>query len=368
MTRTHREGVKLNPLCSVYLGLGNRRVIGDLEARILRTAEQTGNLSQTARILDLSYPFVWNTISGIERMLNQKIVARERGGAKGGRAELTSEGKQLLHIYSDLESKVHRFLAGEYLARTYMPRTGRSRANLTFVGSHCVVVEKILYSMHESNPRMMYNMVNVGSWGGLTAIMLREADLAGVHIFDEEESRYNAQLLSKYWLSQSCVLVRGYMRQQCLMVRKGNPKKIRGVDDLLRHDVKLANRNIGSGTRMLLDRKLHELAKTKHIEFYALTRRIRGYDSEMMTHRDIADAVTSRRADVGIGLTSVASETGLDFIPLAEEVYDFLAEKRVRNPYVREFFRVLGSKRFQGRVGSSTPGITFLEQTGKIVH
>jgi putative molybdopterin biosynthesis protein len=342
-------------------------VIGELEARMLRSIEQTGSLSSAARTLDLSYPFLWNTISRMERAVAAKIVTRERGGAKGGRAELTARGKRLLEAYSELDSRAHRSLIGGTLQEGYMPEGGRVRPNLSFMGSNCIVVEKILRSLHMRYPRMTYQMVSVGSWAGLTAIMLREADIAGIHILDETASEYNKPLLSKYWLSQTCALVRGYKRQQCLMVRKGNPKRIKGVGDLLREDIKLANRNLGSGTRMLLDRELRELTTTKGMEFELLTKRIRGYDSEMMTHREVAEAVTSRRADVGLGLASVAHELGLDFVPVAEELYDFLVEKRLRNPYARRFFDVLASKRFQSQVESSVPGIAFLRQSGEIV-
>jgi len=248
-----------------------------------------------------------------------------------------------------------------------MPERGRVRPNLSFVGSHCVVVEKILSSLHASNPRMTYQMVNVGSWAGMTAMMLREADIAGIHVYDETESRYNEPLLSKYWLSNTCKLVRGYQREQCLMVRKGNPKTIMGVEDLLRRDVKLANRNVGSGTRILVDLKLRELARKKGIGLDTLRGRIRGYDSELMTHREVAAAVVTRRADVGVGLTSVASETKLDFIPLADELYDFLVEKRLRNPYARDFFDLLASKRFQREIESSTVGIKFLKESGRAI-
>jgi molybdate transport repressor ModE-like protein len=358
---------KVEPSYTVSLNIGSRRIVGELEANMLKAIDQTGSFSQAARTLDLSYAFLWNTISQIERSLNQKIVTSERGGTKGGRADLTDEGKLLLQTYLELDSRVHRFLKGETSTDGHFPLTGRVRPDLSFVGSHCVVVEKILSSLHDSNPKMTYQMVNVGSWAGLTAMMLREADIAGIHIFDDEESAYNEPLLSKYWLSQTCALVRGYKRQQCLMVKKANPKRIKGLSDLLRDDVKLANRNVGSGTRMLLDRKLKELASNKRMSYDKLTKQIRGYDSEMMTHRDVASAVVSRRADVGVGLTSMAEEMKLDAIPLAEELYDFLVEKRLRNPYVQRFFNVLSSKRFQNQVESSTSGIRFLRETGQVV-
>jgi putative molybdopterin biosynthesis protein len=361
------KDLKLQPSYTVALNSGGRRILGELEANMLKSIDETGSFSQAARSLGLSYPFLWNTISQIEKSLNRKIVMSERGGAKGGRAVLTGEGKRLLRAYTALDSRVNRFLKGEVPREEYLPPAGHVRPNLSLVGSHCIVVEKILRVLHESKPRMTYQMVNVGSWAGLTAIMLRDADIAGIHIFDEEKGRYNEPLLSKYGLSHTCTLIRGYRRQQSLMVRKGNPKEIIGISDLLRKDVKLANRNPGSGTRMLLDRKLLQLAKDRVIGLDALTGRIRGYDSEMMTHRQVAEAVASRRADVGLGLTSVATEMKLGFIPIAEEWYDFLAEKRRRNPDVRAFFAILASRNFQNQVRATTSGITFSAETGQAV-
>jgi len=334
---------------------------------MLKSIDETGSFSQAARSLSLSYPFLWNTISQIEKSLNRKIVMSERGGAKGGRAILTTEGKRLLRAYAALDSRVKRFLKGEVPREEYLQRAGHVRPDLSFVGSHCVVVERIMHVLHETKARMTYQMVNVGSWAGLTAIMLRDTDIAGIHIFDEEKGRYNEPLLSKYGLSHTFTLIRGYKRQQCLMVRKGNPKEIRGISDLLRKDVKLANRNPGSGTRMLLDRKLSELGKERGIGLDALTGRIRGYDSEMMTHRQVAEAVASSRADVGVGLTSVAAEMKLGFIPIAEELYDFVAEKRRRNPHVRAFFTILASRSFQRQVRATTSGITFSTGSGQAV-
>jgi molybdate transport repressor ModE-like protein len=366
MGRGLSKGIKLDPSYTVSLSLGNQSVIGELEAQMLRSIYQTGSYSEAARTLSLSYAFLWNKIAQIERSLGKKVVYSERGGAKGGRAELTNQGKQLLQDYSELDSRVHRFITQPRSSQTYGSPAELVRPNLSFMGSHCIVVEKLFRSLHSTNPKITYQILNVGSWAGLTAMMLRQADIAGLHIFDESASTYNQPVLAKFGLSRSHALIRGYKRQQCLMVRKGNPKKIRGVDDLLRKDVKLANRNLGSGTRILLDSRLHDLARTMGIDFEALTRRIRGYDSEMMTHRQVASAVSSRRADVGIGLTSVAAEMRLDFTPFAEELYDFLVEKRMRNPYAHEFFNILKSEEFQNKI-QVIPGIKFSRQTGRLV-
>jgi len=333
---------------------------------MLRAVDQGGSFSEAARTLDVSYAFLWNTIAHIERSVGGKIVYSERGGVKGGRAGLTDRGRRLLQAYSDLDSRVQEFLTGNIQSQTNVSKASTDHTDLSFMGSHCIVVERALQRLHNNNPRMTYQVLNVGSWAGLTAMMLKQADLAGIHLFDEERSSYNEPFVSKFGLSRSCSLVRGYEREQSLMVRRRNPKKIRGIDDLLRKDVKLANRNLGSGTRILLDRKLRELAVTKHVDFETLTRQIRGYDSEIMTHTQVATAVASRRADVGVGLTSIAVKMKLDFIPFAIEQYDFLAEKRLRNPYVRKFFNILRRKKFQNEF-EAAPGVKFPRDTGRMV-
>jgi len=351
------------PYCSVGLGWESQKIIGEPEAEMLRAIRRTESFTSAALTLGISYAHLWNSISHIEQMLGFRIVRAERGGAKGGMAYLTKEGTSLLQHYTRLESRVEQFVTGKISRESQF----EVKPSLSFVGSHCIVVERLLQTLHDKHMKMSYRIVNVGSLGGLTAMMLREADVAGIHIFDEETRIYNRPLLSKYSLSNTCALVRGYTRKQCLMVRKGNPKKINSVADLLHRNVKLANRNLGSGTRILLDYKLSELARTKSVDFSQLTKRIRGYEMELMTHNQVARAVLSRRADVGVGLAPVASEMGLEAISFALEDYDFVVEKRRRNPYVREFIDILSSKAFQRHIEATTPGVSFTSQSGKIL-
>lgn len=366
MTKIQRRDLKLDPTYTVSLRSEGQNIISELEAQMLRAIDQTGSFSEAARTLSLSYAFVWNTISRIERHLEKRIVIAEQGGVKGGRTQLTTDGRKLLQAYIELDSRVRRIITGS-ISNESRPKTLKeAHPNLSFVGSHCIIVEKVLEELHADDPRVTPRILNVGSWGGIAAMMLKQADIAGIHLLDQATSKYNQPFLSKLGLSQSCALIRGYKREQCLMVRKGNPKEINGISDLIRNNVKLVNRNLGSGTRILLDNKLHKLARTRRLDFDTLTKRIRGYTSEMMTHRQVAAAVSSRRADVGIGLSLIAAEMKLDIIPIGEESYDFLVEKRLRNPYVREFFHILRSKEFQ-RKTIVIRGIDFLDQTGCVV-
>ncbi|MEM0350392.1 MAG: substrate-binding domain-containing protein, partial [Archaeoglobaceae archaeon] len=193
-----------------------------------------------------------------------------------------------------------------------------------------------------------------------------EADIAGTHLLDED-GVYNEGIIRRLGI-KNAVLVKGYLREQGFIVAKGNPKGIRDFRDLLRDDVRFINRNKGSGTRLLLDMHLRALAEKLGVDFSSLTKKIKGYEIEAKTHDAIAVAVATKKADVGIGIKSVANVYGLDFIPLRSEEYDFLIPKdRLKKRAVEKFLEVLRSERFAEeleRIG----GLKIYKRTGEMIE
>jgi putative molybdopterin biosynthesis protein len=105
-------------------------------------------------------------------------------------------------------------------------------------------------------------------------------------------------------------------REQGLIVQRRNPKKIKGLEDLLRNDVFFINRQKGSGTRILLDHTLKALSLDPN--------QIQGYGKEEFTHMAVASTVASGRVDAGLAILSAARAMSLDFIPVAKERYDLI--------------------------------------------
>ena len=128
-------------------------------------------------------------------------------------------------------------------------------------------------------------------------------------------------------------------REQGLLVAEGNPKEIGKVEDLGKPHVKIVNRPLGTGTRLLLDR---ELAKAG-----IPPQRIQGYDREFQRHQDVGLEVLSGRADAGPAIRTVAGLVGLDFIPLRWERFDLLVRKeRFFDKGVQLFVGLLHEKEF----------------------
>jgi putative molybdopterin biosynthesis protein len=113
------------------------------------------------------------------------------------------------------------------------------------------------------------------------------------------------------------------------MLVAGNPKQIKGLDDLRRQNIKFINRQRGSGTRVLLDLKLRQMG--------ILSNRIRGYEDELDSHLAVALAIKHGKADVGLGIEGAAKSCEIDFLPLLRERYDLVMtresyQSRLFNP------------------------------------
>ncbi|MEM2218717.1 MAG: molybdopterin biosynthesis protein [Candidatus Korarchaeum sp.] len=225
-------------------------------------------------------------------------------------------------------------------------------ADLSVIGSHCLGLEAILAELRDRGSSVKF--VPVGSYGGFKAVARGEADISGVHALDPETMKYNVPFLRRFSLEGKALLLRGYERVQGLIVKKGNPKGIRGIRDLIeRDDVILMNRNRGSGTRILLDYLLRREAESLGMSFEEVTSNILGYWSEAKSHNAVAAAVKNGVADVGIGIEVVARLYDLDFIPLVEENYDFLVRRAsLRKKAVEDFLEVLKDPEIRRRINS----------------
>jgi putative molybdopterin biosynthesis protein len=119
----------------------------------------------------------------------------------------------------------------------------------------------------------------------------------------------------------------------------------------------------GSGVRTLTDAKLEELLKGEEPLDH-----VKGYDYEVKTHSAVAAAVAQGRADTGIAIEAVAQPYGLDFIPVAEEKYDFLIRRdRLSKPSISKLLTLLQSAEFAQKLETSLRGYRILPETGKFL-
>jgi molybdate-binding protein len=132
------------------------------------------------------------------------------------------------------------------------------------------------------------------------------------------------------------------------MVAPGNPKKIYGLSDLPRPDVRFINRQSGSGTRFLLDLMLRK----RGIDSAA----IRGYEQCEFTHAAVAAYVASGMADAAFGVEVPARQFRLEFLPSQTERYFFLCDVRtLESPEMKRMRAMLASDEYR-RLVDALPG------------
>ncbi len=181
----------------------------------------------------------------------------------------------------------------------------------------------------------------VGSLDSLIAMYRGESDIVSTHLLDGDTGEYNIPYIRKLLVGSSYMVVNLLSRNAGLYVQKGNPRGLSGWSDLARPGLRMANREKGSGARVLLDEqlRLHGIRPEQ----------LDGYEEEQTNHIGVAAKVASGDADVGIGIEKAAAIVGqVDFIPLIQERYDLVMLKKPENrAWIGALLDILRSEEFR---------------------
>jgi putative molybdopterin biosynthesis protein len=229
---------------------------------------------------------------------------------------------------------------------------------IVIVGSHDNTLDVLADMIKVKHSHLTISSSHVGSMGGLMAVKRGACHLAGSHLLDTEDGSYNVSYIAKYLPEVDVKLINLVYRDQGLIVGRGNPKGIKGIEDLARKDIAFINRQPGSGTRILLDYRLNQIG----IDPEAIV----GYRHEEFTHMAVAVAVLSGTADTGLGIYAAAKALDLDFIPVVTEQYDLIIPLvHFESENIRRMLEIINSREFKRRVEEL--GGYRTEKTGRIV-
>ncbi|WP_051464452.1 substrate-binding domain-containing protein [Aminiphilus circumscriptus] len=214
------------------------------------------------------------------------------------------------------------------------------KTRILFQGSNDPALEHLLPLLRDRGGDMVIR--SVGSLGGLTALRRGEGHVGACHLLDPETGEYNTPFIQRLqegvWKR---VLI--YWRMQGILVPRGNPKGIFSVADFSRETVRIANRQPGAGTRVLLDALLKEKGVAPE--------NVQGYGVVCTTHLDAASRVASGSADAALGIKAAADAFDLDFLPLTEEPYELIIpEKHLSHLGIEILFACLQDSAWKYRV------------------
>ena len=247
---------------------------------------------------------------------------------------------------------------GEEVEAELLEDLNRIKNNIIVTGSHDLILDILRNELQEGISGFNLVSFNVGSMGGLLALKQKRTHLATAHLLDPESGEYNFPYIKKMLPQRELVVVNLTYREQGIMVKRGNPKNIKGVDDLVKKDIKFINRQKGSGTRVLLD----YLLKNKGVNPLD----IQGYSKEEYTHLMVASAVAEGSVDAGMGILSAAKAFRLDFVPVVKERYDIIIPNEYYSSLkIQKLLTIIRSEKFKKKVLNL--GGYDLSQSGKVL-
>jgi len=194
----------------------------------------------------------------------------------------------------------------------YEPRAAEAERPAVILGSHDPLLE---WALREARTGLAVFLD--GSLDGLERFAHGEGIATGIHLFDPEADDWNRVQAAARFDGQPVVLVEWARRARGLITVPGNPKKIASLEDL--RGCKVAARQPEAGAQLLFDYHIGQAGlKADDMELLAPVR----------SESDAALAVLEGKADSAFGLSCLATQYGLEFVPLLEERYDLLVARR----------------------------------------
>jgi putative molybdopterin biosynthesis protein len=276
---------------------------------LLAELDATAKLTQAAERAGISYRHAWNLIEDWERFFGAPLVTKQRGRG----TYLTALGKRLLLAGRRAQARLAPELANlaSEFASALNATLSESVASLAMQASHDFAIAGLREIAAAGG--IPIDLQYKGSFDALAALRRGECDIAGFHVPDGRLGSLMAQRYAECLPMDGHRLISFVSRIQGLMVRPGNPKAIGAICDLCRADVRMVNRQRGSGTRALLE----FMISTEGLD----RARIQGYENEEITHAAVAALIAGHQADTGFGVQAAASQYRLDFVPVCTERY-----------------------------------------------
>lgn len=184
-----------------------------------------------------------------------------------------------------------------------------------------------------------------GSTGGMHRLLAGQAVACGLHLIHPTTGEYDVGVLAKSLPGLDFVVMEWARRQQGLVVAPRNPAKIKTVSDLRRKGIRVATRQEGSGSAVLLSKLLADAGLESD--------KIEVIGDPVSSETDVAVAVREGRADAGLAIEAVAREQSVEFVPLQWERFD-LVVRRVEyfEPPLQRLFAFTRTQAFRDRAAS----------------
>ncbi len=320
---------------------------------LLVAIQQTGSIAQATQTIGLSYRYAWGLLRDVEKFFGNPLIDKGRGRG----TVLTPLAEKLIWANRRVTARLSPMLeslSNELEGELNKIATEKAK-NVRLHASHGFAVEALLRRINRATVPIELRYRN--STDAVVALSRQECDLAGFHVPIGEFERPAVALYGQWLNPKTHCLIHLAVRSQGLFVAAGNPHGITSLQEVSRSGVRFVNRQVGSGTRMLLELMLAGAGLS--------SKDINGFDDAEFTHSAVAAFIASGMAEVGFGVQTAAERFGLAFIPLVQERYFFaLPVAALQTPLVQQVINIVLSDAYRAEV-NALPGYDATD-TGKI--
>ena len=279
---------------------------------LLAALVEGGSIRHAAQNLGRSYRYVWDSLRKWEQVLDSSLVT----WTQGQKARPTEFAQKLLWAERRARTRMQPHIEAlrSDLSRVLAEARDERHQLLSLRASHDIALP-ILQQHVAAAANLHLDIGFTGSAEAIRALNSRECLVAGFHVPPlRGAAPVFARALKPLLKPGVHKLIACSRRLQGLMLRKEHSGVVRTFPDLARQRLRFVNRQIGSGTRMLVDHMMQKHALP--------TASLPGYFEHLEhTHVSVALCVASGVADAGVGVEAAALQFGLHFVPLVEENY-----------------------------------------------
>jgi molybdate transport repressor ModE-like protein len=305
----------------------------------LNEIRASGKITRAAQSAQVSYRHAWNLIEKWSEFFGTPLVERRQGRGTA----LTPFGERLVWAGQRLQARLRPTLQNleQELESEINALLPEGDAPVRVHASHGFAVSA-LRDLLAKEPDLRVDFRYVGNVNAPRSLAQGECELAGMHAPQGRLREHSAAWRGVLSAADHRV-IRFVKREMGLIVRKGNPRHLASLHDLLRPELRFVNRDPESGTRLLFD----ELLAQAGID----GTRIHGYQQFEFTHAAVAAYVASGMADASFGVEAAARQFDLDFVPMVTEDYIFACHRHsLEKPAVKRILEVMRGEAFRSAV------------------
>jgi excisionase family DNA binding protein len=188
---------------------------------------------------------------------------------------------------------------------------------LLIAGSDDPLLIDLIALFRKRSPNILVLQSRAGSSDGLMALKKGLVHIACVHLVDSEGG-YGTDHIRQF-LGEEIAIITFAERTQGIILGQENPQVIRDLADALERRMRWAVRDVGTGTRALMDMEMDRLGIDPEPLF--------ARSVPVKSHLDAALVIHAERADAGFGIEAAAHLAGCDFIPIRQERFDLIVRR-----------------------------------------